>query len=122
MPSKATTRTAVLELLAEEGPMTAREIAEQLGVHHRAVASSIRLARETQPGQVFAIVDWRPTRGRGGAIAPVFHAVARPDAPRLKIDPMDRRRRYNQKVAGLVRLRQRIKRGHSINPWLQLMP
>lgn len=69
MPTPPTTREAILALLERNGPMSAGEIAAELGFSRPSVDASIRSARRV-PG-LLHISDWKRstgTRGRMGAI------------------------------------------------------
>jgi DNA-binding transcriptional regulator GbsR (MarR family) len=81
MPQPPKTRNAIIRVLKELGPMTADEIAHELGMNPKSVQSAICIARKTKE-KFFYISDYVFTPGFRGV--PAIYAVGRKaDAKRL---------------------------------------
>lgn len=124
MPEAASTRTALVQLLKDNGPMTAKELAEKIEMRHQTIASCIYLARKRHGLKYFRVVEWIAYRGQGGMPIPVFtfgtqSPFAR-DADRPKFDSAERKRRYYDKNKAIINLRKKRKAG-IVNPYLQLI-
>ncbi|WP_027798275.1 sigma-70 region 4 domain-containing protein [Paraburkholderia dilworthii] len=82
MAQEPTTRNAITRLLTEFGPMTADEIACELGMHLKTVASAICIARK-KPEKYFYVYayDFQPG---SNAVPAIYAAGKKPDAKRME--------------------------------------
>lgn len=125
-------RNAVIAVLKARGPMTVREIAEELdwpvGRVHAVVANGRRL----HPEKLFRAVSYRPVKEGKGKDAAVYAAMPGKDAKRPEVDRQARARenfaRYRQRHKAAINARQRAQRAlkrerpTAINPWMGLAP
>ncbi|MDE1179476.1 sigma-70 region 4 domain-containing protein [Paraburkholderia sp.] len=81
MPQPPKTRDAITLVLKEMGPMTAEEIAQELGMKLKTVQSAICIARK-KPQKYFYIVDFVFTPGLNGVPA-IYAAGNKRDALRM---------------------------------------
>lgn len=105
--------------------MTAKEIAEYLGLPQEIVNSCISSTRYHLPGQVFRVVRHQPVTGYRGRDLAVYAAEAGPDANHQVNRPARRKQaeaRYREKHRATINARSRIAAMAPVNPWLQLAP
>lgn len=124
MSQPAYTRTAILQELREQGPLSAAEIAEALQLPRKTTDAALIGARKTYGTKHFRVVDWRRQIGRGGREIPVYGPGPGSDKPRPELGEQARRetrQRHEQRMREVRRLRERQRRGHPINPWMQLI-
>jgi DNA-binding CsgD family transcriptional regulator len=96
----------VLQSLRDQGPATASELAERLGITASVVDSAVRRIRKTHARLKMHITGWRLHRGSGGREAAIHAAGTGKDAPRPSFGDAAQRqaeRRYQE--------RQRVQRG-----------
>lgn len=121
-------RNAVIAVLKARGPMTVREIAEELDWPVSRVHAVVANARRQHPEKLFRAVSYRPK----GKDTSVYAAMPGKDAKRQPIDKEARARerfaRYRQRHRAAINARLRAKRAAkrkqptAINPWMQLAP
>ena len=127
MSQPAYTRTAIQQLIRDNGPMTAAELTEALQMNRITVTSCITEARKKYGTQFFRIADYRRQEGQSGREAPIYGLGPDPDVKRLKLGDKARRetqKRYVDKMRTTINARNRVRRnqGAAINPFEQLIP
>lgn len=127
MPQPAYTRTAIQQLIRDNGPMTAAELTEALQMKRITVTSCIAEARNKYGTKFFRIADYRRQEGQGGREAPIYGLGPEPDVKPLKFGDKTRRevqKRYADKMRATINARHRVRRnqGAAINPFEQLIP
>lgn len=105
MPQPSTTRDAIKRVLRELGPMTAAEIAEELGKPMKTISSCISTSRSATKKH-FYIVDYAPQIGRSGLPAAIFKEGCRKDVPAPIHDRNEISRRYYQNHKAQIKLRR----------------
>lgn len=117
-------REAILALIGDEGPMTAAEITEALGITRRSVDSSIHEMRDYGT-KFLRITSYKRQRGRGGREAPVYGLGPGQDAKRPVMNTPEeakkRQERYREKNRFILRVRQQKKRHGTVNPFLLVL-
>lgn len=127
MPQPAYTRTAIQQLIRDNGPMTALELTEALKMNRVTVTSCITASREKYGTQFFRIASYRRQEGQGGREAPIYGLGPDTDVKPLKLGDKARRetqKRYADKMRATINARHRVRRNHgaAINPFEQLIP
>ncbi|KVD35444.1 hypothetical protein WI84_16380 [Burkholderia ubonensis] len=108
------TRIVVLELLEQVGPMTAREIAEFLGMRHQnnidTVIRKIRQAEERGEQRRIYVHNWHFPVGYSGRESAVWAIGDRPDKkrPSRRASRAAANRRYDEKRRARERLREAV--------------
>lgn len=124
MPCVPITRNAILQLLENEGPMTAAEITEALGFTRKRVDGCITTARQDHGTKFFRISSFRRQQGNGGREAPVYTLGPGSDAKRPIMHGIEEHRkrnaRYRDKNRALINLRNQKRRHGTVNPFAQL--
>ncbi|WP_054074780.1 ArsR family transcriptional regulator [Comamonas testosteroni] len=118
-------RSRIVAALQEEGPMTAKEIAEYLGMPKETVNSCISSTRFLLPEQVFRVVRHQPVIGYRGRDLAVYAAEAGPDATHQVNRPARKKQaeaRYRKKHRATINARGLIASMAPVNPWMQLAP
>lgn len=125
-------RNAVIAVLKARGPMTVREIAEELDWPVSRVHAVVANGRRLHPEKLFRAVSYRPVKEGKGKDTSVYAAMPGKDAKRQPIDKEARARerlaRYRQRHRAAINARLRAKRAAkrkqptAINPWMQLAP
>ena len=95
MSRSATTRQAIIEELAKNGPMTYLELAEALGMPRYSIADAVQYSRRHHGNTHFRVERWSL-----GPSGPVAHWGLGPkkDAPKPAArTPSDRRRAYRER-------------------------
>ncbi len=119
-----TTRFVVQDLIKQDGPMTAQEIASVLKRDVRTIDSAIRLARQPGKPKLFKIVGYQRSTGTGGRWGAIYDVGAEDDAPEpFRDTPKKCNKRYRNKNRKLIVLRDRVRRHGPtvINHWLTLL-
>jgi len=120
-----TTRDAILALLAEQGPLTAAQIAEELNKTRRSIDGALNGARKKYGTQYFRIAGYARQVGIRGREAPQYAPGPKPDAkrPDMRTDEDAKRiqARYREKYRYILRLRTQKRRHGSINPFLAIL-
>lgn len=125
MGQPAYTRTALVQLLRDNGPMGSAELTVAIELSRKSVDSCIVWARKKFGGEFFYIHHYEFTRGRGGREIPIYAAgpgvdVRKPAMGQAAVD--GRQRRYREKNRQLIRARDNLRRGRTeANPYQQLM-
>lgn len=127
MPQPAYTRTAIQQLIRDNGPMSAAELTEALKMKRITVTSCIISAREKYGTEFFRIADYRRQQGRGGREIPIYGLGPGKDVPPPKFGDKARKetqKRYADKMRATINARHRVRRGNDaqINPFEQLIP
>jgi predicted ArsR family transcriptional regulator len=104
---KPRTGAKVLELLRDIGPMSAREIADFLGVRIQNIHSAINVMRENEakgePRRLY-VKDWEfPSRPNGGRENAVWALGTKKDKPKPARDRNAAWTRYRHKQAAIAR-------------------
>lgn len=123
MPQPAYTRTGILVLLREFGPMTAAEISERMGLSRRSIDGCLIGSRAKYGTEHFRIVGYEPTRGSGGREKPIYGPGPGEDAKRPTYGLQAHREadaRYRRMTRGLIRLRTNARRRGQANPYQPL--
>lgn len=120
MPTVPVTRSLILDLLREHGPMTSAQVAQELDWPRSRVNGCIAKARGDHGTRYFVIVGYHAQRGRGGREAPVYAPGPGKDAPRPVFEEKKRQQRYRDKHRVLINLRSRVRRGKAVTPFDQL--
>ena len=123
MPAKPTSRSVVVALLRECGPLSAADVAEHLGWLRNRVNKTMGEARKRRPGLVFRIVRYELYPGRQGRETPIYAAEAGEDAKR---PTFNQNRRLAQRRAYYWRNRaqisaKRYSKTSASNRWLGLV-
>lgn len=128
MPAVPTSRKMLLALFDQEDrePMTAAEIAEELGWNRHTVDSIIRYARpsEDKPDRekLLYIAGWKRSTGTKGRWGARYAPGNLPDVREPKRDSSKvRNARYRKKHGLLVKLRDRVDDGVKVDPWITLL-
>ncbi len=121
-------RNAVIAVLKARGPMTVREIAEELDWPVSRVHGVIANGRRLHPEKLFRVVAYKPSEGKDLS---VYAARPGKDTPRdvdKRARQLARQTRYRKKHAAVVNARHRARRAlkreqpTAVNPWMQLAP
>lgn len=125
-------RNAVIAVLKARGPMTVREIAEELDWPVSRVHAVVANGRRLHPEKLFRAVSYRRVKEGKGKDMAVYAAKPGKDAPRPAVDKdaraLERYARYRQRHNATINARQRAQRAQkrerptAINPWMQLAP
>lgn len=124
MGQPAYTRTALVQLLRDNGPMSAAELTDMIKLKRKTVNASIISARDKYGTDFFCIERYEFTRGRGGREIPIYKAgpgtdVRKPAMGKAAED--GRQRRYREKHRHAINARNRTRRGNTpVNPYQQL--
>jgi hypothetical protein len=105
MPTKPTTRDAIKRAIREYGPMTARELAEELGKSVKTIGSCISTSRSGKKKH-FYVKDWRPQMGIAGLAAGIYAIGNRPDAEPFVQNRKATNARYYQNNKALIKVRR----------------
>lgn len=105
MPTKPTTRDAIKRAIREYGPMTAQELAGELGKPVKTIGSCISTSRSGKKKH-FYVKEWRPQVGIAGLAAGVYAVGNRPDAEPLVYDRKVINARSYQKNKALIKMRR----------------
>lgn len=127
MAQPAYTRTAIQQLIRDNGPMSAADLTEALQMNRVTVTSCITAAREKYGTQFFRIADYRRQEGQGGREAPIYGLGPEPDVKPIKLGAKARKqtqKRYAEKMRATINVKHRVRRGaaDAINPFEQLIP
>lgn len=118
MSAKPVLRRAVLDVLAEQGPSTLREISDALGRNRKTVEGCIRETRKAEPDAMH-IVEWRRSLVVKGKASPVYKAGRGYDRARpVPLTKSQISKRYDERHIAARRLRQRAQRGNPVPAWL----
>jgi hypothetical protein len=109
---KPTIRLKILDMLRQYGPMSVREMADELGVAPQNVKSSIRSMREAEargePRLVY-VCEWEfPSRPHGGRENALWALGSKKDKKRPPTDPRIAWNRYERDKRGPIRRAQRL--------------
>jgi hypothetical protein len=123
---------AITALLRKRGPMTTRDIAEELDATVHAINGAIGKRRKDHPGERFRIVGWTQVTGEWRCLLARYSASGGDDAikPKRSERELNREavRRYRAKNLEAYRAKERARaakrRGTviAINPWTGLAP
>lgn len=129
----APVRDAIIKVLKDHGPMTAREIADHLPQFlEENVARNIHITRAAYPGAFFRVTRYKDPLEIGFKckhFLPVYAAIPGPDAPKPEIDRKARRKatiaRYKERHAARVKVskakwnakRPGTRKKTDYNPW-----
>ncbi|WP_186183761.1 hypothetical protein [Burkholderia gladioli] len=117
MPAQPRTREAIAQAIRDFGPMTCQELAQELGMHIKTIASCLSYARSGKEKH-FHVVAWRPQRGISGLPAGVYALGDRRDAKPPVTDRRASQSRYYQNNKARIK----VKRGNrDINPFTSLI-
>ncbi|RQZ08924.1 hypothetical protein DF105_01070 [Burkholderia stagnalis] len=105
MPQPSTTRNAIKKLISDLGPLTAAEIAEELGMTLKAISSCLSTSR-TGKRKHFYIVDHRPQVGVSGLPAGIYAVGNRKDAAPPPCDKKGTAARYYQNHKATIKLKR----------------
>lgn len=114
----------MLQAIREHGPLSAAELAETLQISRQSVDASMNAARTKFGSGMFRITAWRRNIGRGGREIPVYGLGPGRDVQRPELGDTARREtqaRYTEKMRAVIRTKDAIRRGDTINPFAQLM-
>ena len=126
MPTPAYTRTALLQLIRDRGPMSAAELTEAVELSRIAVNHCINNARANHSTRYFRIAAWRRQEtGKGGREIPVYGLGPAPDEPRPELGAAalrEAKQRYADRFRVVINARARMKRsGLAGNPFAGLL-
>lgn len=124
MPQPAYTRTAIMQLLREHGPMTAAQITEAMHMSRQAIDAAITGARAKYGTEFFVIVGYHNQRGTGGREAPMYGPGPGEDAKRPLFGKRTVRAadaRYREKHRAVIRLKTTQRRHGAVNPFAGLV-
>lgn len=133
----APVRDAIIKVLKDHGPMTAREVANFLPEFSEdKVVRNIAITRAAYPGAFFRVTRYIDPKDVGSQckhFLSVYAAIPGPDAPRPEIDRKQRRKeaiaRYNERHAAQVKVskakwnakRPGTRKKTDYNPWQGLV-
>ncbi|OJB09142.1 hypothetical protein [Burkholderia ubonensis] len=109
MPQPPKTRDAIKKLLREFGPLSAVEIAEELGMSLKAISSCLSTSR-TGKHKHFYIVGYRPQVGISGLPAGLYAEGNRKDAVPPPCDKKAIGARYYQNHKATIKLKRTTRR------------
>lgn len=125
MGQPAYTRTALVQLLRDNGPMSAAELTERIELNRKTVNAAIISARKKYGTQFFRIVRYEFTRGRGGREVPIYDVGPGEDCRKPHMGQTAakaRHARYRKKMRHVLNARNRMRRGKTAaNPYQQLI-
>lgn len=123
---------AITALLRKRGPLTTRQIAEELDATVHAINSAIVKRRKDHPGERFRITSWDAVTGEWRRLLARYSASGGPDAPKPVRTARELNtlavRRYRAKNLEASRAKERARtarrRGRTlvVNPWEGLAP
>jgi hypothetical protein len=123
MPQPAYTRTAIVQMLKDLGPMSAADITREMGIGRKAIGAAINSARSKFGTALIRIERYDKTRGRGGREVPIYGPGPGADVKRPtfgKHTVRQAQKRYDDRNRELLRLRTKARRG-TLNHWVVLL-
>ncbi|KVN08211.1 hypothetical protein WT09_30780 [Burkholderia stagnalis] len=105
MPHPSTTRDAIKKLIRDLGPLTAAEIAEELGKSLKAVSSCLSTSR-TGTRKHFYVIGHRPQVGVSGLPSGLYAIGNRKDVAPPPPDPKGAAARYYQNHKATIKLKR----------------
>ncbi|KVP76902.1 hypothetical protein WJ94_15940 [Burkholderia ubonensis] len=109
MPQPPKTRDAIKKLIRDLGPLTAAEIAEELGKTLKAVSSCLSKSRSGKQKH-FYVIGYRPQVGVGGLPAGLYAEGNRKDATPPPHDKKVIDARYYQNHKATIKLKRTTRR------------
>ena len=110
-----------MKQLRDIGPMTSSEIGAALKMADTTLWCAMQSLRHDKPKQVY-ISDWEYQEdGKQGAMSPVYKLGTAPDKKKPPARNAEKDKRYRQRNAALIRVRDQARKSGTINPYLQLL-
>lgn len=114
------TRDIIIAAIKEAGPMSSAQLVEYTGLSRRSIDSAVHFARYAKPKKLLYIRSYIRNYQTRGKPAPVYNVGSNKDNPPPASDRAADRRRYNEKMRALTRLKdQKRRQGVTLHPWLQ---